>query len=195
LKLEDIIPLMLNCEQTKGQTVYQHGESVQAHYFQLLDYLWGKELGPEWKLPTWLTKYRDDLAQNLHDRETAANYTLYHDCGKPFCRTVDADGKAHFPDHAAVSARTYLEATGDEKASKLIGWDMSFHTASAEEIDRLLREEWSKEDACTLLLAALAELHSNARMFGGTDSTSFKIKAKTIEKRGKQTCKFYFGER
>jgi hypothetical protein len=40
--------------------------------------------------------------------------------------------------------------------------------------------------ACTLLLSALAEVHSNANMFGGIDSTSFKIKWKHLDKRGKK---------
>ncbi len=32
----------------------------------------------------------------------------------------------------------------------------------------------------------MAEVHSNAAMFGGTDSDSFKIKAKHLNKRGRQ---------
>ena len=41
----------------------------------------------------------------------------------------------------------------------------------------------------SLLLAGLAEIHSNAEMFGGLDSVSFKIKWKQINKRGKAICK------
>lgn len=41
----------------------------------------------------------------------------------------------------------------------------------------------------TLLLVGLAEIHSNAKMFGGLDSTSFKIKWKNINQRGKQIIK------
>ena len=36
--------------------------------------------------------------------------------------------------------------------------------------------------APVLLLTAWAELNSNSIMFGGTDSTSFKIKAKNLTK-------------
>jgi len=43
-----------------------------------------------------------------------------------------------------------------------------------------------KEEAATLLLTGLAEIHSNAEMFGGIESTSFKIKWKQINKRGKK---------
>jgi hypothetical protein len=37
-----------------------------------------------------------------------------------------------------------------------------------------------------LLLTGLCELHSNAQMFGGIDSTSFKIKFKQLERLGKK---------
>lgn len=70
---------------------------------------------------------------------------------------------------------------------------MVIHTASAQEIDQYL-QIWAPQDACTLLLAALAELHSNAKLFGGSDTTSFKSKFKQIERRGNQICKFLFKE-
>lgn len=40
--------------------------------------------------------------------------------------------------------------------------------------------------AKTNLIAGLSEIHANASMFGGIDSTSFKIKWKQISKRGKK---------
>jgi hypothetical protein len=36
----------------------------------------------------------------------------------------------------------------------------------------------------TLLLAALSEIHANSTMFGGMDSTSFKIKWKALNRLG-----------
>jgi hypothetical protein len=40
-----------------------------------------------------------------------------------------------------------------------------------------------------LLLTGLAEVHANAKMFGGLESTSFKIKFSQIEKRGNAIIK------
>ncbi len=67
---------------------------------------------------------------------------------------------------------------------------MCIHQCSATEIDEMCKI-WSIKDAFTLLLAALAEIHSNSRMFGGENSDSFKIKFKKLEQRGKQICKYY----
>lgn len=181
---------MLHCEQTKGQTVFQHGTSVQQMTLELIGYLSDGLSISGWKLPDWLVANKSEITSHLHTLDDIACYTLYHDCGKPLCRTVDTEGKVHFPDHAAVSRRAYLEATGDELVAKLIGWDMCLHTCNADEITNLLAT-WTKKDAYTLVVVALSELHSNARMFGGIESTSFKIKWKQLDKRGKQILKHY----
>jgi hypothetical protein len=48
-------------------------------------------------------------------------------------------------------------------------------------------EEFSqRKEAISLILTGLAELHSNAAMFGGIESVSFKIKWKNLNKRGRQ---------
>lgn len=50
-----------------------------------------------------------------------------------------------------------------------------------------------KEDfslVSNLCFSALAEVHSNSAMFGGTDSDSFKIKLKKIKQRIKQVAKY-----
>jgi hypothetical protein len=60
----------------------------------------------------------------------------------------------------------------------------------AVEIDEFIKHP----EAITLLLAGLAEVHSNAKMFGGIDSESFKIKWSQINKRGKAICRKLFGE-
>lgn len=182
---------MLNCKQFASQSVYQHGISVQTHLRSLLDHL---ENGSEsdFRIPDWLLSYKAHILANLHDQETVSLYTLYHDCGKPFCLTEDSEGKQHFPDHAQVSRETFLAATGNEVVANLIGWDMVIHTASAEELDGYLAI-WTPQDACTLLLAALSEIHANARVMNGMDSTSFKMKWKQLDRRGKKIVKHLFG--
>jgi hypothetical protein len=60
---------------------------------------------------------------------------------------------------------------------------MLIHTASVEEITF----EFQKNPTLVinLLFSALAEVHSNCQMFGGVDSTSFKIKLKKVNQRAK----------
>lgn len=66
---------------------------------------------------------------------------------------------------------------------------MDFHTLSA---DVILAQGLSRKDVCTLMLTALAELHSNANMFGGIESTSFIIKWKKLQKLGNIICNKLF---
>lgn len=197
LTFDQMVKDMLNCEQTQGQSVYEHGLSVKEHTFQILDYLRGGVSTLEgWRLPKWLDEYRSALLWSIWDDEIITLYTLYHDCGKPYCRTVDAEGKVHFPDHANVSkevfahvAKNELEGHNVNWVPKLIGWDMVLHTETQEQIEKRLFDEIDEEDIFTLLIVGLAEIHSNAKLFGGIDSTSFKMKWKKLDKRGKWLCK------
>lgn len=59
---------------------------------------------------------------------------------------------------------------------------MDFHLLKAEDVVQFA----SNPLAIPLMLTGLAEIHANASMFGGLDSTSFKIKWKHIDKRGRQ---------
>ena len=46
---------MKSCEQTKGQSVLQHGESVRDHLFDIINHLRNNDpLKYKWKLPDWL---------------------------------------------------------------------------------------------------------------------------------------------
>ena len=46
---------MSECEQTKGQSVLDHGISVKNYLFDLINHLRsGKPLQYEWKLPDWV---------------------------------------------------------------------------------------------------------------------------------------------
>lgn len=101
--------------------------------------------------------------------------------GKSHCRVVDEDGRQHFPDHAAVSARVWREADGDEEVARLIAMDMDVHLLK----DEGVAEFATRREARALLLTGLAEVHANASMFGGVESTSFKIKWKHLNKRGR----------
>lgn len=192
---------MLNCEQTKGQSVYQHGVSVKNHFDQLLDHL-KENTNINWKIPKWVYEYKDDILVNLYNKKICDTYTLLHDIGKPYCKEIDSDGKVHFPNHAAVSKQIFLsledltDFTADEKQiiGNLIGWDMVLHQSNSEEIQEYLNL-WTAQDASTLLVVALSEIHSNAMMFGGLESSSFRIKLKQLDRRGKQICKHFFSER
>lgn len=174
---------MSNCEQTKGQSVLQHGESVKNYLFDLIDHLrLNKDLKYDWQLPKWLLENREIFLNNLPYDGTLELYTIFHDCGKPFCLEVDSDGKIHFPNHSSVSYDIFKSVFNDDLAADLILHDMDIHLLKSDGV-----EEFSKNTkALTLLLAGLAEIHSNSDMFGGKDSTSFKIKWKSINQRGKQ---------
>lgn len=121
------------------------------------------------------------LLEKLLDDETLKLYTQYHDCGKPLCRTVDENGKVHFPNHAEVSAQVWRENFPSiYTVENLIRMDMVVHTMSACDIPEFVKNP----EAVSLLFTALAEVHANAELFGGIESTSFKIKWKHIDKRG-----------
>lgn len=179
---------MQHCLQAKDQSVYQHGISVKEHLFQLIEFLdTGKIIG-DWKIPDWLFEYRAQLRDKLLSKDILEEYATFHDCGKPYCLTIDENGKRHFPDHAEASYQTWLSVGGSTQAARLMRMDMMIHTMKAADIDEFIIHP----EAITLLLTGLAEVHSNAKMFGGLDSDSFKIKWSQINKRGKVICSKLF---
>lgn len=187
---------MLLCEQTQGQTVYQHGQSVHLHYLELVDYLKGHKMAvpSNWRLPDWLDEHKELFLKNLYDPKIVQEYCLFHDCGKPFCRIVDEQGKVHFPNHAAVSERIWVSVGGCHIVGKLIGQDMLIHTGSAQEIAKLCEANLPPCHILTLLLVSLAEVHSNSKLFGGLESVSFKSKWHKIDQRGRQICRSLFAK-
>ena len=174
---------MMSCEQTKGMTVLEHGTSVKNYLFDLIDHLRNKTpLKYEWKLPEWVIENSEFILGKLPDDGTLGLYTKYHDVGKPFCLEIDSDGKRHFPNHAEKSYEVFRQVFKNEVAADLIRHDMDIHLLKADGV-----EEFCKNPlAITLLMTGLSEIHSNAAMFGGIESTSFKIKLKSITQRGKQ---------
>lgn len=175
---------MKDCEQTQGLSVLAHGELVHAYYQDLRNHVTqGTPLQYEWKLPDWFAD--KNLWQRRFSEEVIEEYQVNHDCSKPLVRTVDLDGRVHFPGHANASEAIWLHVGGDDDAARLMGMDMDIHLLKAEGQEAFA----ARPEAATLLLTGLCEIHANASMFGGIDSTSFKIKWKHIDKRGKQIVK------
>lgn len=182
---------MQNCEQTAGQSILDHGLAI----WEQLQKLTSGDTSAM-RLPQWYTQYKDQILQHLHSPYILEQYATYHDCGKPYCLEIDADGKRHFPNHAEISRLTYEKHFGTEGdhsiIADLIGLDMIFHIETAEEI---IARNLPIKTLCSLMLAALAEIHSNANTFypdEGINSTWFKIKFKRLEKLGNRICKRLF---
>jgi hypothetical protein len=173
---------MTSCQQARGQTILQHGEAVRRIFLAILTHLRTGSPAPSWwRLPSWASS--NDILDRLLPDNILEEYQIFHDCGKPYTRTVDADGRQHFPGHATASEKIWLAIGGNEQAARLMRMDMDAHLLKADG----LTEFASRPEAASLLLTALAETHANAEMFGGTDSDSFKMKAKHLEKRGRQS--------
>jgi hypothetical protein len=174
---------MKSCEQTKGMSVYEHGVSVKNYLFDLINHLRDKTpLNYEWKLPDWIYVNSEFILFQLPDDKTLELYTIYHDCGKWACLEVDEGGKRHFPNHAEKSYEIFSKLFKNKIAAMLVKHDMDIHLLKSDGVEAFCNNPY----AITLLLTGLAEIHSNASIFGGLDSTSFKIKLKNITQRGKQ---------
>lgn len=181
---------MQACLQTDTQSVYQHGLSVKEHIFDLISFLKTNHIGQGWRLPTWMSEYREQLLAALLSEDIIEEYTIFHDCGKPYCLAIDEMGRRHFPNHSEMSHQTWQTVSTNQTVANLIRWDMKIHTIKADEIEEFIQHP----EAVTLLLAGLAEVHSNSKLFGGLESTSFKIKWKQIDKRGRAICQKLFGD-
>lgn len=176
---------MLTCYQFKDMNVLEHGKSVHAWFLDLYRHLKdGTPLSREWRLPDWI--YDPIIMERLLDFEILKTYQIYHDCGKPLCRTVDDEGRQHFPNHAEVSYRRWMECSDGspeaEQIGRLIAMDMDIHLLKGDQLDEFCR----RKEAISLLITGLCEIHSNALMFGGIESTGFKIKWKHIDKQGRR---------
>lgn len=181
---------MINTEQTSGLSVLDHGFSVNEYFLDLYKHLiYKKDLNKNWKLPNWV--YDDIIINSLQNinLDVINQYQIYHDCGKPYCLTIDENGKRHFPNHAELSYLIYLSVFGTSSFHKsvadLIKDDMLIHLLKTEDV--LYFSE--NKNCLILLLTGLAEIHSNSKMFGGIDSVSFKIKWKHLNKKGNQLIK------
>jgi hypothetical protein len=194
-RLDAILKAMDGCPQNKTQSVLDHGIAVQSRSTALIQYLQSgdeKHL-KDFRVPEWFKKYREHLLETLAPYVAIMAYTQMHDCGKPYCRFEDVEGKQHFPNHAEVSAMIWKgigSNVEDERIGELIRHDMDFHVARPDDIPVFV----TLKDAPTLMVVAIAEVHANAEMFGGLDSNGFKIKFAQLDRRGKIACKMLFGD-
>ncbi len=168
---------MHNCLQTEGMTIFEHGMKVCDYFTELHNHIvHNDDLTSDWNLPDYLISFYKNA--KIECLETMQTYALYHDCGKSICLTIDENGRRHFPNHAQASYDLWMKTTQDETIGWYILHDMDLHMLKGECLDEVL-----KDPRClNLMLMAYSEIHANASMFGGTDSTSFKIKKKKLDK-------------
>lgn len=84
----DIINKMKVTYQIKNkQTILQHGASVYRFYKDICS---KKE--KNWKLPDWFVENEKFIMENIHSHDLIKEYTILHDCGKPFCLEEDEFG-------------------------------------------------------------------------------------------------------
>lgn len=147
--------------------VWQHGKDCCDMLDRILA---GEKLTRMDRIP-WLedaiASFPSALSNDIH------TYLLFHDIGK----VTTYDGHGHYPDHAAESAKIWRRIDDREHIARWMELDMVMHSGTREEAQALC-------DRHILRLTALAECYSNAEMFGGFESDSFKIKLKKLIRNG-----------
>lgn len=148
--------------------VWQHGKDCCNMLERILK---GEKL-PRIEKVTWLESAIKEFPYELE--KDIYTYLQFHDIGK----TITYDGEGHYPNHAQESARLWRLLDNRERIATWIENDMVMHSGTVEEANKLV-------DKNILRLTALVECYSNAEMFGGFESDSFKIKLKKIIRNGK----------
>lgn len=118
---------MRSCEQTRGMTILDHGIGVHRSWKEVLSG------APPEGLELWWPKLLSEVGG--YSALDIEEYHIYHDCGKPLCLMIDAEGRRHFPDHARVSYEAYLGAGGKPEIAEWILHDMDIHTCSAADLE------------------------------------------------------------
>lgn len=173
----DLYDLMQNTPQCEGVNVYEHGQMVHKKYTYLKSYFNLQTMVDPYDIPEELFVWYWRNHHKILPEHFTSLYHIFHDCGKPLCIVYDEHGRKHFPNHAEISAEQYGLIYPNQKIiQQLIRMDMDFHTLKGDNLTQL----WKHELAPTLYITAWAELFANADMFGGIESTSFKIKKKQL---------------
>ena len=89
----ELLEKMVKTDQIEGkQSVLAHGESVFRKLKEILKFLKGSEKFPLIKAPLWLEENRNVFLKEIYNEKDLFLYTVFHDCGKPFCRIKDEHG-------------------------------------------------------------------------------------------------------
>jgi hypothetical protein len=204
IKIAEIIEAMKQTSQFGLQSVLEHGHSVHSNFNGIIRYF-NRELptkncyNPDFIFPKWFRVYKEEIKSfmqkelfynGIEFEKIIASYLVWHDCGKPFCRSKDG---VKFPNHAEVSYEMFQDFINDgsyhdQVASECIKMDMAIHLVKSDGINEFCEFKF----APLLLLSGLAEIHANAQMTGGYDTQTFKIKFAQIERRGMAVCKKLF---
>lgn len=172
--------------QFKDIDMLKHGEMVYEEYRKIIqaieskneDYFSNIGFSFEWEFIEKLYSYQYDV-------DTMKSYQIYHDCGKHLSKTIDENGKIHYPNHAQYSSDLYGQYFNNPIAQDLILKDLNFHSFKCDQIVEWIEAE-NKQTLASLYITAWSELLANASLFGGIDSDSFKIKRKKLIQSGKK---------
>jgi hypothetical protein len=169
------------CQQAPGMNMLEHGISVHESYKELIKALGENSIKCEELRALW-SNFKDTLPPP----DVLKQYHVFHDCGKHLCLTIDEEGKRRFPNHAAESTKQYsIVFPEDGFTAKLISKDMDFHMLKGDDLLKLCESPF----APILYFTAWAEINSNAAMFGGYESESYKIKRSRLIQAGKKLLK------
>lgn len=163
---------MIQCDQTPGVSVLDHGFQVSESYRSLLDKLRNRDCEE-----VSIQELYDRRKHELLPDDVMQTYHVFHDCGKPFCSPEN--GKK-FPNHELHSYNQWILLFPDDKTiAEMMLNDMKFHLAGNDDY-------LSHPNAFSSYITAWAELYANSKMFGGMSSDSYKIKRKRLLKYGKK---------
>jgi hypothetical protein len=145
---------------------FDHGKSVNEWYEKLCN---NPEIIGIEKVINWFKSYQK---VNLFP------YHYNHDISKPYIIEYDENGNPHYPNHSYHSHLLYIERFGHDQYADMILHDMDFHKKRGDDINKV----WLLHYSNHLYATAWAEIYANSELFGGIDSTSFKIKRKQLIK-------------
>ncbi len=170
-----IIDDMQKTLQFSHMNILQHGQDVHQWYLNIKK-----------NINLFSEKSQKILTMIQHpnvDIDLIEQYHVFHDIGKPYC-LKHIDGKSSFPEHAQCSHQIFSQYCDHPLINDCILFDMLLHQSTCEEI-KIWKNQHQHLDyyhdlSSLLSMTTIAELHSNSLMFGGFESSSFKIKEKKI---------------